>query len=88
MKREDVIEKLKDYSEEDLHQIREAADRLFNEKRNERNANELATAKLKYEGKWFVTTVHYHGVSYTDSYPYKHVKKYFYVKEVTSVGLH
>lgn len=86
MIREEIVEKLKDYSEEDLHQIREVADHLFIEKRNERNANELAAAKLKYECKWFVTTVHYHGVSYTDSYPYEYVKKYFYVKEVTSVG--
>jgi hypothetical protein len=86
MKKEEVIEKLKDYSEEDLHQIRDVADHLFDVKRELRKADELTVAKSKYEGKWYVTTVHYHGISYNDSYPYKHVKKYFYVKEVTSIG--
>ena len=86
MKREEIVEKLKDYSEEDLHRIRDVSDCLINEKKDARKAAELTIAKSKYEGKWYVTTVQYHGISYTDSYPYKHVKKYFYVKEVTSVG--
>ena len=77
MIREEIVEKLKDYSEEDLHQIREVADRLFNEKRNERNANELEAAKIKYEGKWFEETVYYHGMSYADTFPYENIKKYF-----------
>lgn len=86
MKREEIVEKLKDYSEDDLHQIREVADRLFNEKKDARKATELFDFKAQYEGKWFEETVYYHGMSYADTFPYENIKKYFYVKEVTFVG--
>lgn len=86
MTKEEIAEMLKNCPEQDLREIRETADHLYNEKRDARKATELSDFKSQYEGKWFEETVYYHGMSYADTFPYENIKKYFYVKEVTFVG--